>query len=149
MKNGMTKCESAFNEAHRDCLRNVQPLWNFVVCAPLKIDLICGFEKIFSSESNICDTSRVIDSNFSIEYARLKEMKRRFSMRYGNASITHATPSELHASKSINSTSRRIAQTIQEKQDFVDFLFGLLAKFMLLVCLKVVYGKLSINFIAP
>lgn len=146
MKNGMTKCETAFNEAHRDCLRNVHPLWNFVVCAPLKIDFICGVERIFSSESNVCDVSRVIDPNFSIEYARLKAMKKRFSTRYGNASITHATSSELHAAKSINSTTRRIAQTIQEKRNFVDFLFGLAAKFMLIVCLKIVYGELSTNF---
>lgn len=141
---GTKKCVRAFNTSLEKCMTQAPPLVNEMVCWPLRIDYICGFENVFSNAgAKVCDPSNVIDANFGKDYARMKELGRQLTAQSGNISLNYTKPnlSDLKAVKMINETSRDIRARLDEKAHYVQVLMRLVDRFMLLIYLKVIYGK--------
>lgn len=143
MEIGSSECERAFDTAFKECQRKVPPIVNDFVCLPLKIDFICGIENMVPNafRSDVCNPSNVIDSNFGLEYVKLKEIEKKFTAPFGDVSLNYTAPKELHSVKSINETSQNVSKKVDEKvaymNDFVNFTCGILA----FIYFKVVFGK--------
>lgn len=138
------KCVQAFNTSHEKCMSQAPPLVNDMVCWPLRIDYICGFEDVFyNAGAKVCDPSNVIDANFGKDYARMKELGRQLTAQSDNISLNYTKPylSDLKAVRMINETSRDIRARLDEKAHYVQVLMRLVDRFMLLIYLKVIYRK--------
>jgi hypothetical protein len=142
---GSMECEKAFHETHESCLLKAPPAVNYFICLPLKIDFICGIEKVLpNADSNACDPSNVIDSNFGDAYVELREMEKQFQSHYGNVSFNYTTTmsAEYRAVESINESNRIITMRLEEKTAYMDGFTRLVCGFMVFVYFKVVYGEI-------
>lgn len=142
---GKIKCEKALEKASLDCMEKTPVVVNYIVCAPLKIDFVCSLGKMFTSITNVCDPSDVVDSSFGSEYVKLKEKEELFAKKYGNVAVNYTTASAkaMKVVKSINATSRNVGEKLQEKAELVDRLSNFISKLMIFVYIKILYGKLS------
>jgi len=143
MKSGSKNCERAFERAFESCVAKAPSVISYIVCSPLKIDFMCGLANanLHGIDSNICDPSKVIDSDFGNEYVRLREMERKFASR-NNIQINYTTtnPEEFHAFRSVNDTGRAIIQTFEKKAQLLNHFINFIHKLLLLISFKIIYG---------
>lgn len=126
-------------------MTQVPALLNEIVCWPLRVDLICGLGNVFPATdvtANVCDPSNVIDADFGKDYVRLKEMERQLTSPAGFISLNYTEP-KLSVAELINGTSRAIQEKLEVKSRYVLVLLRVIDRFMLLIYLKVIYGKTS------
>lgn len=140
LERGTTKCKQSFKRVYDDCLNDA----NFLICSPLKIDFICNLNDVASSlVTDLCDPSNVIDADFGDEYAHLKEKEMNFVSEYSNISFDFmaTNPKELHTIKTLNETGRELSRKLNEKANLMDYIFKICDKLMILIYLKIIYGK--------
>lgn len=145
LENGSKNCEKAFQRVYDECLEKIPAIANYIICSALKIDFICNVGDVATKFGpNICDPSQVIDEDFGNEYARLKEKEMRFMSEYSNISFNYQTGNvyDSHAIKILNETERELSKRINEKIHLMDYIFRIFSKLMILIYLKIIYGKL-------
>ena len=120
---------------------------NIIICLPLKLDGICGFNNFFTkSVAEVCDDpSSVMDLNFERKYVQMKDKGfSKFTSNYGDISFNYTASNikDLRVVKLINGTSQKIGNELREKSNFAEKFLQVVGKFMILVYFKVLYGTL-------
>ena len=86
----------------------------------------------------------MIDADFGDEYAHLKQNEMNFVSEYSNISFDFmaTNPKELHTIKTLNETGRELSRELNEKANLMDHIFRFCDKLMILIYLKIIYGKI-------
>jgi hypothetical protein len=146
LKRGETNCGEAFRKVHEKCLSQIPDVINYVICSPLKIDFICGAEKIFTNNIvNVCDPSKVIDADFGYEYAGLRAKSMKFETEYRNISFNYQTvdPDKIQAIQMLKKTGAGVSQTLNEKVRLIDHVYSIFKKLLIVIYAKIIYGKMK------
>lgn len=145
LKRGDSNCEEAFRKVHEKCLAQIPTVINYIMCSPLKIDFICGAEKIFTNNIvNVCDPSKVIDADFGYEYAGLREKSMKFKTEYRNISFNYeiVDPDKMQAIQMLRKTGAGVSQTLNEKVRLMDYVYNIFRKLLVVIYVKIIYGRI-------
>lgn len=136
---GLNDCEKAFSLAHKQCIDTVPMVLDSIVCLPLKLDFICGFQNFDSNDSQqkVCDPSAVIDSKFGLKYLEMKEIGKKFT---GNVSVNYAAPKPQHDFTSFI-TSLSINEKVDKKMAYIKTFINFTCGILVFIYLKIVYGR--------
>ena len=143
LSRGAEKCQKSFSNAFSECMDKIPSLLNYMVCWPMKVDIICDIGGSFANLSAICDPSSVVHDDFGDDYVKLKEIEGIFMTNEKNIDISYETvdPRKLQIVESMNQTSKAIQKDFNEKIKVLDYCYFVIHKLMAFVFVLIIYGN--------
>ncbi|EAT46485.1 AAEL002356-PA, partial [Aedes aegypti] len=147
LSKGITRCEQTFQKVYDDCHEKLPILVNYLLCWPMKLDMMCGAGKMFGNQDEICSPDGVVDSEFGQDYGQLKNERERLVGDLKNVSIQYEfVDMEQHEGYlTAKETSKEIKNEFERKKESFDITVYILEKIFAFMILRVTLNALSFH----
>ncbi|XP_062550681.1 protein sneaky [Armigeres subalbatus] len=145
LQNGVKRCEQTFQKVYDDCHEKLPILVNYLLCWPMKLDLMCGASQVFGNKDAICSAENVVDSEFGEDYVQLIGEKEKLTGNLEDVNIQYEFVDIQHQEGYLTAkeTSKQIRKEFERKKESFDMIVYIWEKFFALVILRVTLNALS------
>ncbi|XP_055371591.1 protein sneaky [Condylostylus longicornis] len=141
---GKNKCIEAFAQMYDKCMEMMPIVVNYLLCWPMKIDLMCHMSL---GTSEICDPKDAINSTFGETYSKVKEIGEQFSKNITNVKVNYTVinPKNIPGVISAQETGERVVKSFNAKIKLFEFCIEIINRILAFIFVRLVINSYKYN----